>query len=335
MRMLLLFLALIYALPLGAQLSREQKLHDFQNLAGTYAKRYAPYEWKRQILGFDLMNIGPWLDRINRSRDDLEVYEIMQEYVASLADTHTNFTVPSTFRADLGIAVDICDGRVLIESINRARLPAAEYPFEVGDELVSLDGKTPEQWITEFSRFRRMGNPRATRRNAADLIVFRPQSVVARAVELGDSATVVIRRASGAEETYTLPWMKAGAPLRVVGPVPSPKLSSSAALSMDYIEPLWDFADRLVHVHAKDVRIDRRRLNQVGILAHPLEYHTPKLPGLGEVNWGRFFSTLGDVGYRGPVCVEVEDRAYEGSLEDRKRSLRQSAAFLKTVMPAS
>ncbi len=67
---------------------------------------------------------------------------------------------------------------------------------------------------------------------------------------------------------------------------------------MDYLAPMREFADRLFHVHAKDVRVDRHRLDQVGILATPLEYHSPKLPGLGEVDWGRFFSVLGDTGYR-------------------------------------
>ena len=79
--------------------------------------------------------------------------------------------------------------------------------------------------------------------------------------------------------------------------------------------------------------MDRNRLDDVGILANPVQYHTPKLPGLGEVNWGRFFSVLGDTGYGGPVCVEVEDRAYEASLETRKAALRQSARFLLQYMP--
>ncbi len=48
---------------------------------------------------------------------------------------------------------------------------------------------------------------------------------------------------------------------------------------MDYLAPLREFSDRLFHIHLKDVRIDREKLNQVGILAHPAEYHTPKLPG--------------------------------------------------------
>jgi sugar phosphate isomerase/epimerase len=101
---------------------------------------------------------------------------------------------------------------------------------------------------------------------------------------------------------------------------------------MDPIAPIRDFASRISHVHAKDVRVDRHRLDQVGILAHPNEYHVPKLPGLGDVEWGKFFSALSDSGYRGPVCVEVEDRAYEGSLELRKESLRQSHAYLRNFI---
>ena len=101
---------------------------------------------------------------------------------------------------------------------------------------------------------------------------------------------------------------------------------------MDYLAPLREFADRILHVHAKDARLDRARLNEVGILAHPNEYHTPKLPGLGDIEWGKFYSLLSDTGYDGAVCVEVEDRAYEGTLERRQAALRQSGRYLLQYM---
>ncbi len=104
---------------------------------------------------------------------------------------------------------------------------------------------------------------------------------------------------------------------------------------MDYVHPICEFASRLFHVHAKDARLDRDRLNEVGIMATPNEFHTPKLPGLGDVNWGHFFWALTDSGYRGPVCVEVEDRAYEGSLQMRKAALEQSASYLRQFIPKS
>ncbi len=101
---------------------------------------------------------------------------------------------------------------------------------------------------------------------------------------------------------------------------------------MDYLAPLRDFKEKLFHIHAKDVRVDRHRLDAVGILAHPNEYHSPKLPGMGDVDWGQFFSILTDLGYHGPVCVEVEDRAFEGTLPARKASLMQSSRYLRNYV---
>jgi len=125
---------------------------------------------------------------------------------------------------------------------------------------------------------------------------------------------------------------------RMFEAIPSPTLglnydpSHLVWLRIDYLKPLWEFGERIYHVHAKDVRLDRQRLDEVGILATPLEFHTPKLPGLGEIDWGRFFSVLSDVGYEGAVCIEVEDRAYEGSLARRKAALVQSARYLRGFM---
>jgi len=96
---------------------------------------------------------------------------------------------------------------------------------------------------------------------------------------------------------------------------------------IDYVRCVREFGDRIVHVHAKDARIDPDRLYEVG--TQGLGWHTAKLPGLGDVSWGPLFGALSDAGYRGPVCIEVEDRAFEGSFDDRKRSLRQSKRFLE------
>jgi sugar phosphate isomerase/epimerase len=124
---------------------------------------------------------------------------------------------------------------------------------------------------------------------------------------------------------------------RMFADIPSPSFGLNFDPShfvwqqMDYLKPLREFRERIFHVHAKDARLDRERLDEVGVLATPLEFHRPKLPGLGDVDWGRFFSVLTDTGYDGPVCVEVEDRAYEGSLEARKAALRQSLRYLRNL----
>lgn len=99
---------------------------------------------------------------------------------------------------------------------------------------------------------------------------------------------------------------------------------------IDTARALREFGKKIVHVHAKDERIDHDKLYEVGILG--LGWHQPKLPGLGDVKWGEFFAALTDTGYNGPVCIEVEDRAYERDLADRKRAIRQSKRFLEQYM---
>jgi sugar phosphate isomerase/epimerase len=101
---------------------------------------------------------------------------------------------------------------------------------------------------------------------------------------------------------------------------------------MDYIAPLYEFRDRIFHVHAKDARIDKTAIDQHGVLAYPKLWHTPKIPGLGDVRWGAFFGALSDVGYAGHVAIEVEDRAFEGSLESRLDSLIISRRYLLQYM---
>ena len=115
--------------------------------------------------------------------------------------------------------------------------------------------------------------------------------------------------------------------------IPSPHLGLNFDPShlvwqhIDCVRSIREFGKKIVHFHAKDTRIDPDKLYEVG--TQGLGWHTPKIPGLGDVPWGPLFSALTDTGYRGPVCIEVEDRAFEGSLDDRKRSLRQSKRFLE------
>lgn len=98
---------------------------------------------------------------------------------------------------------------------------------------------------------------------------------------------------------------------------------------MDEVQPIYDFSERLFHIHLKDVKVFRDKLNEVGTMAYPLDYHSPKIPGLGDVNWRGFFSALTSVKYRGPVCIEVEDKAFEGSDEDIISAILTSRNYLK------
>ncbi len=214
----------IFAGTCHAQLTPDQKLLDFQQLVALYDKNYAPYEWKRDALGFDMLKIAPWMDRVRQTKNDIEFYEVSAAYVAALTDSHAVYRLPSTFYAYLGFDVDLYDGKPLVEYMDP--FLAFQFPFRVGDELISVDGVTVANWMKEIGKYRASANPRTNDRYNVDYVTFRPQSVYPRATEVGEKATVVIkRRTTGALETYEIPWDKVGLPLGVVGPVPSPQMT--------------------------------------------------------------------------------------------------------------
>src|SRR5579883_2535928 len=219
-----------------AALTTDQKVSDFTQLAALYARNYGPYEAKRDLFGFDLYNIKPWLDQVKASKTDLEFYDICTKYVASLRDSHDEFTMRPSYEPYLPISVDVYDGKVLIEGIDRSLLPTSSYPFRVGDELVSIDGKSMQDWIKELDPYTVNGASNAVSRAriAANLAVDRYQAWwVTSPLSIGDktTATLVIQRQSGATETYTMPWQVIGVPVMGEGPIPSFPSAVTAAKS--------------------------------------------------------------------------------------------------------
>ena len=98
---------------------------------------------------------------------------------------------------------------------------------------------------------------------------------------------------------------------------------------IDYIKPIYEFKDKIFHVHYKDIKIYRDRLNDYGVMATPLKWMSPKLPGLGDVDWGKYVSALTDIGYEGYTCIEVEDKAFEGTKDRVEASLILSKRYME------
>ena len=219
----LLLLSVFSTVPSAQEaVTRAQRDADLEMTASLYAKNYGPYEWKRDVLGFDLMRLTPWLQRIHHS-DDLDFQEALIEYVSSLNDAHDTIAFPTTYFIQLPMSVDIYEGKVLIDAINRTSLPLAQFPFGIGDEIVSFDGLPVQLVIESFRKYSVAANPLSTDRIAASRLVARSQQIMPHIPEVGAQAVVGIRlAATGATTVYSIPWIKSGIPFVSQGPVPSP-----------------------------------------------------------------------------------------------------------------
>ncbi len=226
MRPIRVLMLLCTLAPIGfAQLTMDQKVADFNQLAALYAKNYAPYELRVSLIGFDLLNIQPWLTQVEQSTTDLEFYDICVKYVASLQDSHDEFTLPSIFEAWLHMDVDIYDGKVLIGYVDQDYLSPRRYPLQIGDEIVSVDGTSAADLITSFLPYAVNGEANATSRMrlAAASMMDRYQGWMTNAPSVGSNATVVVQSQNGKTATYSIPWDKEGVPIVSEGPVPSPQ----------------------------------------------------------------------------------------------------------------
>ena len=85
-------------------------------------------------------------------------------------------------------------------------------------------------------------------------------------------------------------------------------------------------------MHFKDIKLYPEKLAECGVLAYPLDYMSPKIPGLGDVNWSAFVSALNDIRYEGDAVIEVEDKAFESCREDILTSICLSRRYLSNYI---
>jgi hypothetical protein len=278
-----------------AQLTMEQRVLDFQSIVGLYIKNYGPYAWKQEYKRFDMLDTAPWLEKVRQAKTDREYLKVVSNWVASLDDAHDWFRLPSNFVAQLPFGVDIYEGKLLVDSIDRFRLPAGQYPFAIGYELVSIDGRQATAILEDLIPYSTSANERSTKRQAAALLTLRQQQRIPDAPEVPDLSTVVFRRFDGKLETYRILWIKTGLPLTNVGKLPEERRAQQSEEDSDvpdYMQPL---------LRLQNCRVDDRAILNIGAVAPVFASSMP--PGfvqrLGGLPTHYFYSgTFQAGGYR-------------------------------------
>jgi hypothetical protein len=233
--------------PADASLSTDQKISDFLNLAGVFAKRYAFLEWKQKALGYNGLDVAPWLAQVRATKTDLEFFDLCAKYTAGFQDSHISFVLESTFQAFVPLSADIYSGKIVIDSIDRTALPEKGYPFQIGDEIVSINAAPVKRLYDNLAPLIGNGNMATSARFAADALFFHDQSVVPDSSNIPAYANVETVDANGVHTLRTLNWNKSGMAYTQVGPVPSPAVTRSARVLRDQVQstagnqtvPVW------------------------------------------------------------------------------------------------
>src|SRR5215813_7152743 len=145
-----IFLLLLIGIPLPsyAQLSPRQKADDFLTIVTLYDRLYAPLALVTQETGFNPLNARSWVERAKVTASDAEFYQLCRRYLARFGNTQDtlNLTPGPLLGATLGFTINYYNNTLLIDSIDRDALPETQYPFQIGDQLLSVDHRSIDQW---------------------------------------------------------------------------------------------------------------------------------------------------------------------------------------------
>ena len=232
-----IFLLLLIGIPLPsyAQLSPRQKADDFLTIVTLYDRLYAPLALVTQETGFNPLNARPWVERAKVTASDAEFYQLCRRYLARFGNTQDtlNLTPYPLFGATLGFTINYYSNTLLIDSIDRDALPETQYPFQIGDQLLSVDHRSIDQWLDALIPLVAAVNPDLRRSLAANLIVNRNNPMLPFTPQPGDMATITVRRQNGRVEDYSVKWVVQGTAVAEFGPLraqaPPPALASPLA----------------------------------------------------------------------------------------------------------
>ncbi|PIR26872.1 MAG: hypothetical protein COX62_06180 [Deltaproteobacteria bacterium CG_4_10_14_0_2_um_filter_43_8] len=193
-----------------AKLSLEQRLADANDLIHLFEQRYAPFPWKENTLGLSAVTMADRL--LQEARDansDEDLYEAFIHYMSTLQDAHVSWSLPSTRIVRLPLQMEYYPQKLFITEINRDLLPKEHFPFEEGDEVLSVDGVPALEALENLERYVHLGNKLATLKIAALFLSVRPQSIFPFLSE-NPVELEVYSPQRRAKQKFLLPWKVEG-----------------------------------------------------------------------------------------------------------------------------
>lgn len=197
----------IYLIPIltWATPTLEQQIEDLHQLKTIVAEDYGPLQMKRQLFGLDLENLTKSYEmKLASARPDEDFRYTLKQFVAEFRDSHFTAKVLSENSASLGFTVELVQGKVLIEEVDRTVLNETSFPFSRGDEVVSFDGQPVAKMIAQLQTFNGMGSEETARRLAVYSLPNREAKLLP--VPTGSALVGVRKHDSGVVVEVSLPW---------------------------------------------------------------------------------------------------------------------------------
>jgi C-terminal processing protease CtpA/Prc len=213
----------------AATLTPEDKRAELQTLAATIRTHYGPLLLKGQTLKVDLAEMVERYAKLAETSTNLEFYYLVNRFVAEFQDSHFGSKLNTDRISKLGFIADRIEGKALIDEIDRTVLTEKAFPYQKGDEIVSVGGRPTADVVKELGSHLGSGNRETNLRAATQLLAHRTAAQVPP--QKGKVELEIRRGASTIVEKVTLEWQQSGDDW--LGEEPA-AWSRNAVVPMDY-----------------------------------------------------------------------------------------------------
>ncbi len=146
------------SLPSGRGLSpadlQKSMLQNLDFIQSAFSAQYGPGQWKEAHNGWDLdAQIASAKAKVLTTPGMTidQYHDVLRGFFGSMKDFHVSVQFNATAASTLPFSVVGSNGRYYIEYIDRSKLPASSFPFNVGDELVDFNGKKTADVVKQIA----------------------------------------------------------------------------------------------------------------------------------------------------------------------------------------
>lgn len=191
-------------------LTTAEKLKDLHQMVATISAGYGPLHYKKMYLGIDLDQLeAEYTEKILNTSNNRDFYYLMIQFIAEFKDSHFSGRIPTDHTYSLPIYTDLVEGKVLISFVDREKIDQKSFPFNVGDEIVQVNGRKVSDLVDELSQYIGEGFDLTSRDLATMYLLIRPAAIFPLPAE--KEITLSIRRGtSSIIDRITLSWNESG-----------------------------------------------------------------------------------------------------------------------------
>jgi C-terminal processing protease CtpA/Prc len=219
-------------------LSANERAADFDQLLEMFKSYYGPYQLKEQTLGINIEKLANDLKtQALEAKTDEEFMGYVMQFGAALQDGHVQFGIENSAsnvsRYVIPMVLSTVEDKAIVGDIEEKL--AAFSEISKGDEILAVDGKTPQEWAQMGLKYRRTARALSDNQILINAAINR-RSYMTDLIPASPVAEIKFKNADGETRVISLPWTKLKYNPKLDGIMTPPK--GALDLSVPYVSDL-------------------------------------------------------------------------------------------------